>query len=94
MAHTNPQREIQWEGWELNIHNHSIEVTKLGESREYNFNDIVKVEHNYEYVFLSKYGSGNVIQIKFEIDNFLVIDEFDKYGEHLGSIGSHVFGEE
>jgi hypothetical protein len=95
---SNVKREIEYNGfdgvWKMEItFDHKIVVTKDDESREYQLPPIVKIEHDTEYVFL-ELENNNSIQVKFEIDNFLVIDEFDKEGEWVDSIGSHVFGEE
>jgi hypothetical protein len=50
------------------------------------------VEQELEYVYLNILGGG-FYQVKFEVDSFLVIDMFNRYGEHLKEIGAHVFGE-
>lgn len=95
---SNPTREIEYHGfdgkWELIVNADSILVKKDGEERIYDLDDIVKVEHDTEYVWLYKYGSDGFYQVKFEINSFLVIDKFDADGEFEDSIGSHVFGEE
>lgn len=89
-------RKIEHDGWLLEITTPTtIVVTKLGESREYNVATIVDVNHDEdmeEYVYLT-HGDNAFTQVKFEEDNFLVIDLFNVVGEHLMSIGSHVFGE-
>lgn len=90
-------KQIEYKGfdglWKLDINYDTIVIKKNGQHRIYPLNDITKVEHDNEYVFLSKYGGG-FYQLKFEHDNFLVIDEFDEDGDHVDSIGSHVFEEE
>ena len=86
-------REIIHGDWKLLINsNKLITITKLGESREYDVAEIVEVKQDDEYVFLH-HSDNAFTQIKFEVDNFLVIDLFDKNGELLTEIGSHVFGE-
>lgn len=89
-------RKIEHDGWLLEITTPTtIVVTKLGESREYNVATIVEANQDEdikEYVYL-RHSDNAFTQVKFEDDNFLVIDLFDKNGEHLTSIGSHVFGE-
>lgn len=89
-------RKIEHDGWLLEITTPTtIVVTKLGESREYNVATIVEANHDEdmeEYVYLT-HPDNAFTQVKFEVDNFLVIDLFDVNGNHLTSIGSHVFGE-
>lgn len=89
-------RKIEHDGWQLEITSPTtIVVTKLGESREYNVATIVEVnqdEDMEEYVYLT-HPDNAFTQVKFEVDNFLVIDLFNVVGEHLMGIGSHVFGE-
>ena len=90
-------RKIEYDGWTLEIKTPTtIVITKLGESREYNVATIVEVNNDEdmeEYVYLT-HGDNAFTQVKFEVDNFLVIDLFDKNGNLLKEIGSHVFGEE
>jgi len=87
-------RKIEHGDWKLSLNsNRLITITNLGESREYDVAEIVEVKQEDEYVFL-QHGDNAFTQIKFEVDNFLVIDLFDKNGELLREIGSHVFGEE
>jgi len=95
---TNVRREIEYNGfdglWQMDVtYDHKIIVTKENESREYQLPPITKIEHSTEYVFLTL-ENNNSIQVKFEIDSFLVIDEFDQEGELVKEIGSHVFGED
>jgi hypothetical protein len=94
---SNPVREIEYNGfdglWKLDVKYDAILVIKDSEHRIYDLDDITKVEHDTEYVWLYKYGGG-FYQVKFEVGNFLVIDEFDSNDEFVGSVGSHVFGEE
>lgn len=97
MRTTNVKREIEYNGfdglWNAEItYDHKIIVSKSGESREYQLPIITKIEHDVEYVFLTTENNDS-IQVKFEIDSFLVIDKFDKDGEFLDTIGSYVFGE-
>jgi len=93
----NPIREIEYKGfddtWKLEVKEDSIEVTKSEETRIYDLSDIVKVEHDTDYVTLTKFGGG-YYQVKFEEGNFLVIDEFDKDDEFVDSVASYVFGED
>ena len=88
--------KINYEGWQLEITSPTTTVvTKLGESREYNVATIVDVnqdEDMEDYVYLT-HGDNAFTQVKFEVDNFLVIDLFDVNGKFLMSVGSHVFGE-
>ena len=96
---TNVRREFLYEGFdgltwaaELSFDD-KLTVTKVGETRVYDLPRVTKIEHNLEYIFLTHDG-GLFTQVKFEEGNFLVIDRFDKEGEHVDSIGSHVFGED
>lgn len=87
---------VNYEGWELVVNYETILIKKDGEHRTYDLNDIIKVKHdeNYpEYVYLNR-EDGSFYQLKFEVDNFLVIDLYDNRGEHIDSVGSHVFDEE
>ena len=84
--------EIKYEGWKLSVDDNSIEVSKDGEHRIYNLNDIEDIVHEDEYVFLNKYDGG-FYQVKFEENNFLVIDEFDNEEEFVNSVANWVFNE-
>ena len=90
-------REIEYKGfdglWKFKTTEDTIEVEKDEEIRVYNLTDIIKVEHDTDYVTLQIFGGG-FYQVKFEEGNFLVIDEFDKNDEFVDTIGSHIFGEE
>ena len=83
---------VNHEGWELVIDHENITIEKDGEVREYDLNDIQSSLHEGEYVYLNR-DNGSFYQLKFEEDNFLVIDEFDEDGEYVDSVGSHVFDE-
>ena len=89
-------RTIKFDGWNMEVTSDTtIVVTKLGESREYNVATIVEVnqdEDMKDYVYLT-HGDDAFTQVKFEADNFLVIDLFDVCGNLLTEIGAHVFGE-
>jgi len=86
--------EIKHGDWKLQLNsNKLITIKKLGESREYDVDEIIEVQQEDEYVFLQHEGCS-FTQVKFEEDNFIVIDKFDANGDSLDSIGSHVFGEE
>ena len=78
--------------WFITVGYQDILVMKDSEKRFYDL-DIDSYEHEGDYLFLYK-EDGGFYQVKFEIGNFLVIDEFDVNGEFIDSIGSHVFGEE
>ncbi len=84
--------KVEYDGWKLIVTYQSNIVQKLGEHRVYDLNDIQDILHEDEYVTLKK-DDGGYYQLKFEVDNFLVIDEFDNEDEFVNSIGSHVFGE-
>jgi len=87
-------RKIEHEDWELQINsNKLITITKLGESREYKTDVITEVKQEAEYVFLH-HEDNSFTQVKFEADDFLVIDKFDVEGELIKEIGCHVFGED
>ena len=89
-------RKFEHEGWVLEITTPTtIVVTKLGESREYDVRTIVEANHDEgveDYVYLT-HEDNSFTQVKFEDEDFLVIDLFDVDGEFIDSIGSHVFGE-
>ena len=99
MVTTNIRRVITYEGfnyerWVLSVlFDNSIAVVCNGERRVYKLDDIVHIEHHIEYVTLT-HPDNTFTQVKFEIDNFLVIDLFNKDSEHIESIGCHVFGED
>jgi len=88
---------IYYGDWQLDVTSkNTIVVSNLGESREYDLADIVEVnqdEDMSEYVYL-KHKDGAYTQVKFEDSEFLVIDLFDKEGNHLTEIGAHVFGDD
>ena len=84
--------EIKYEGWKLSVDDNSIEVSKDGEHRVYDLDGVESVVHSNDYVILDR-GTNGFYQVKFEEDNFLVIDEFDYNHEFVGSIASYVFNE-
>ena len=86
------KENIKYEGWKLSVDDNSIEVSKDGEHRIYNLNDIQDTLHEDEYVILKK-DDGGFYQVKFGENNFLVIDEFDEYDEFVDSIANYVFNE-
>mgnify|MGYP000645514439 CR=1 FL=1 len=79
--------------WVLRVNNNDIVIDHLGESRTYDFDNIQDVVVSHMYVTLSQ-SSGSYYQVKFEEASFLVIDEYDSSDEFVGSVGSHVFGED
>ena len=86
---------LEYDGWKLIISFETIIIQKNGEHRVYDIEDIeeVKTEKKCpEYVYLHR-ADGSYYQVKFDEDNFLVIDLFDKDNEFIDSIGSHVFPE-
>ena len=87
------KKKLTYDGWELFVRPNSIKVKKCGEVRIYDIPNIRKVEQEGEYVFIYN-DEPTFLQVKFESDNFLVIDEFDEDGELVADIGAHVFGEE
>jgi hypothetical protein len=90
-------KKFTYGDWELEVtSDNSISVYNSGEFREYTLDKIVEAKQSdelYEYVYF-EHENETFTQVKFEIDNFLVIDLFDKDGEFLEEIGSHVFGED
>ena len=84
--------EIKYEGWKLSVDDNSIEVSKDGEHRIYGLNDIQDTLLEDEYVILKK-DDGGFYQVKFEENNFLVIDEFDDEDEFVDTIANYVFNE-
>ena len=83
---------VSYEGWKLTVDEESVTVEKDGEHRIYDLNDIQDTMHEDEYVTL-RMDDGGFYQVKFEEDNFLVIDLYDNEGEFVDTIGNHVFGE-
>lgn len=91
---TSVRREFDYAGWKATLSfDDELTVTKVGETRVYDLPRVTKIEHNLEYIFLTHDG-GVFTQVKFEEGDFLVIDRFDKDGDHIDSVGSHVFGED
>jgi hypothetical protein len=84
---------VNYKGWELVVNHETILIQKDSEHRIYDLDDIQGVAQEDEYVYLNR-DNGSFYRVKFEVDNFLVIDEFDIDGEYVDSFGSHVFGEE
>jgi hypothetical protein len=70
-------KNIKHRGWNLQIND---------------VDEIIDIQQGEEYIHLQHEGCI-FTQVKFEVDNFLVIDKFDREGDHIDSIGSHVFGE-
>jgi hypothetical protein len=88
-------RTIKHKGWKLQVNsNELITVTKLGESREYYVEPIERVEHDGDEYVMLYHNNGSFTSVKFEENDFLVIDQFDEDEEHVDTIGCHVFGEE
>lgn len=88
-------RTIKHKGWKLQVNsNELITVTKLGESVEYDVEPIERVEHDGDEYVMLYHSGGSFTQVKFEEDDFLVIDNFDEDVEHVHTVGCHVFGEE
>ena len=86
------KENIKYEGWELSVDDNSIEVSKDGEHRVYDLDGIESVVHSSDYVILDR-GTNGFYQVKFEEENFLVIDEFDYNHEFVDSIANYVFNE-
>jgi hypothetical protein len=98
METTNIRQEINYKGfnneyWKMLVtFDNEITVICNGEKRTYKLNDIVHIEHDNDYVTIT-HPDNSFTQIKFELDNFLVIDLFDADSEYIETIGSYVFGE-
>ena len=86
------KENIKYKGWELVVNDVSVVVSKDGEHRVYDLDGIEGVIHSNDYVILDRCTNG-FYQVKFEEDNFLVIDEFDEYHEFVDSIANYVFNE-
>ncbi len=82
--------KVSYDGWELIVNHESILVQKNGEHRIYDLENIQETIHEDEYVTL-RMGDGGFYQVKFEEDNFLVIDLYDNEGDFIDTIGNHVF---
>jgi len=83
--------------WLLSLDGQNVQVFCNGESRIYcipntEADTVINTKQENEYVFIYTKG-GNYFQFKFEVNNFLVGDIFDKNGEHLDTFACHVFGE-
>lgn len=87
--------KYEYHGWQFTVYtNGTIQVTRKGENRVYELGEMyIRIEQKREYVYLYLLDGG-FIQVKFEQDDFLVIDEFTKSGNHVDIIGSHVFAED
>jgi len=83
---------VKYKGWELVVNDVSVVVSKDGEHRVYDLDGIESVVHSNDYVILDR-GTNGFYQVKFEENNFLVIDEFDEYHEFIDSIANYVFNE-
>ena len=79
--------------WVVDINANSVDITLNNETSSYEITNIVKIEHDNEYLFLYEPDSKNFYQIKFESNRFVVIDKFTQDGEHIDTIGSYIFGE-
>jgi len=86
------KENIKYKGWELVVNDVSVVVSKDGEHRVYDLDGIEGVIHSNDYVILDR-GTNGFYQVKFEENNFLVIDEFDEYHEFVDSIANYVFNE-
>lgn len=81
---------VEYNGWKLLVNFETIIVQRNGEHRIYDLDDIQDILHEDEYVFLKK-DDGGFYSVKFEEDDFLVIDEFDNENEFVKTIANHVF---
>ena len=81
--------------WLMTVHpDGKITTVCNGENRTYKIDDPIKeVARDNEYVFVYIEG-GNYYQFKFEENNFLVGDIYDKDGEFVDTYACHVFGED
>lgn len=87
-------RKVNYGDWQLQLLTNKLISVSLGdESRQYDVPEVIEVQQESEYVFLQHEG-GNFTQVKFEVDNFLVIDRFDSDGELITEVGAYVFGED
>jgi hypothetical protein len=87
-------RKVNYGDWQLQLLTNKLISVSLGdESRQYDVPEFIEVQQESEYVFLQHEG-GNFTQVKFEVDNFLVIDRFDSDGELITEVGAYVFGED
>jgi len=81
---------VEYNGWKLLVNFETIIIQRNGEHRIYDLKDIQDILHEDEYVTLKK-DDGGFYSVKFEEDDFLVIDEYDNEGEFVSEIGNHVF---
>ena len=89
------KEQIKYKGWTLQTtYDDKILVKKYEEVREYDVDPIDSVEHDGDEYVILRHSDGSFTQIKFEEDDFLVIDKFDEDDEHIDCWGFHTFGEE
>ena len=95
---TNVRREIEYIGvdnvrWSVTLgFDDILTVECKDETREYQLDPIVHIEHNKEYLFLYM-EDKSFYQFKFEENLFFVGDIFDKDSEHIDTFASYVFDE-
>lgn len=89
---------VRYFNWELFVTlDDKLIVIKDNEVREYELETPCRIKEYGQYVYLyfgDFLGGPKHYQIKFEDNNFLVIDIIDVNGEFESSFGNHVFGEE
>jgi len=82
---------INYNGWNMEIKDTSVTVSKSGDTYVYDVPPYEAVKHENEYVFF--YMSDEMYQFKFEENNFLVGDVFDKDKEHVKVFANRIFAE-
>lgn len=90
--------EYTYKHWNVLVNTEASSYVRVivdGEERYYHTSDYgaiddIEIENEYIRLYLE---DGCMIQIKLEVDNFLVIDKFDEIGQFQRPIGSYVFGE-
>jgi hypothetical protein len=84
-----------YQNWNILIGNDVMVITCQLEGkdyqREYDAVDILKVCCRGEYTHLVYSEGGANIQVKFEGDSGLIIDDFDEDGEFINTVGCHDF---
>ena len=98
METTNIRIEINYIGfnnvrWSATLgFDNILTVECKDETREYQLEPIIKIEHENEYLLLYM-KDNSYYQFKFEDNLFFVGDIFDVDGEHLDTFASYVFDE-
>ena len=84
--------KLEYKNWKVHIKKNILTVEKRNEVREYDLPNWKTITHKEDYLNIILKDKTK-LQFKMEEGDFFVGDKFNKEGEHIDTIASHVFGE-